>query len=217
MAIKEVGIDWKDRRLIEGLYLSQTSMIKFNGDLSDIAIIGQCVHQGCLISPILFTLYVEKIMVEAFEDCDLGIRVGGNRTRDISFSGDQAMIANNEAELQRIIDRLNTTANKFNMNINVGKTKVMVASKTPKRAKILIDQERVEQLRRFVYLGSVITEDGSTIEDTKARIAMARKKFIGKREILSSEMGYDLRKRLIKCLIWSVATDGAKRGHCPKI
>ena len=102
MAIKEVGIDWKDRRLIEGLYLSQTSVIKFNGDLSDSAIIGQGVRQGCLISPILFTLYVEKMMVEAFEDCDLGIRVGGNRTRDIRFADDQVMIANNEAELQQI-------------------------------------------------------------------------------------------------------------------
>ena len=107
------------------------------------------------------------------------------------------MIANNVAELQQIIDRLNTTANIFNMKINVGKTKVMVVSKTHKREKILIVQERVEQVRRFVYLGSVITEDGSTTEDAKARIAVARKKFIEKREILSSEMGYDLRKRLI--------------------
>ena len=32
MAMKEVGIDWKVRRLIEGLYPSQTSMIKFYGD-----------------------------------------------------------------------------------------------------------------------------------------------------------------------------------------
>ena len=83
-------------------------MIKFNGDLSDSAIIGQGVCQGCLISPILFILYVEKMMVEAFEDCDLGIRVGGNRIRDIRFADDQAMIANNEAELQQI-----TLANTF--------------------------------------------------------------------------------------------------------
>ena len=79
--------------------------------------------------------------MKLFEDCDLGVRVGGNRTRDIRFADDQAMIANNETELQQIIDRLNTIANKFNMKINVGKTKVMVVSKTPKRAKILIDQE----------------------------------------------------------------------------
>ena len=76
----------------------------------------------------------------------------------------------------------------------------MVVSKTSKRAKILIDQERVQQVRRFVYLGSVITEDGSTIEDVKARIAMARKKFMEKREILSSEMGRDLRKHLLNDL-----------------
>ena len=137
MAIK-VGIDWKDRRLIEGLCLSQTSVIKFNGDLSDSAIVGQSVRQGYLPFCLHFA---EKMMVEAFEDCNLGINVGDNRTRDIRFADDQAMIANNEAELQQIIDRLNTTANKFNMKINVGKAKVMVVSKTPKRAKILIDQE----------------------------------------------------------------------------
>ena len=94
-------------------------MVKIKGDLSDNAIIGQGVRQGCLISPILFSLYAEKMMFEAFDDCELGIRIGGSRTRDVRFADDQAMIANNEAELQEIIDRLNTLAKKYNMKINV--------------------------------------------------------------------------------------------------
>ena len=48
------------------------------------------------------------------------------------------------------------------------------------------------------------------IEDVKTRIALAKRKFVEHREILSGNMSIVLRKTLVKCLVWSVATFGAK-------
>ena len=64
-------------------------------------------------------------------------------------------------------------------------------------------------MSRFVYLGSVITDDGYTLEDVKTRIATAKKKFIEKRDILSSEIDINIRKRITKA-VWSTATYGAE-------
>ena len=56
-------------------------------------------------------------------------------------------------------------------------------------------------MSRFVYLGSVITDDGYTLEDVKTRIATAKKKFIEKRDILSSEIDINIRKRITEALV----------------
>ena len=42
------------------------------------------------------------------------------------------------------------------------------------------------------------------------RIALTKKKFLDKRELLSADLDLETRKKLIKTLIWSVATYGAE-------
>ena len=208
--LKKIGVDWKDRRIIENLYTKQTAVVKLNDKFSDNCIILQGVRQGCLISPTLFSIYAEEMMINALEGMEKGIKVGGTRVRDIRFADDQAMIANTEEELKEIVDAMNMTATAYNMKINVDKTKVMCISKRPKRMNVWLNGKKIEQVRRFVYLGAVITEEGSTKEDVNIRIAMAKRKFIEKREILSSDLDSDTRKRMVKALIWSVATYGAE-------
>ena len=42
---------------------------------------------------------------------------------------------------------------------------------------IIIDGEKVEQVASFKYLGSTITEDGRSLNNVKARIALAKDTF----------------------------------------
>ena len=114
--MRKVGIDWKDRRLIENLYEHQSAVIKMSNNLSEKCRIEQCVRQGCLISPTLFAMYIEEMINEAMEPMELtkafGIKVGGQRIRDIRFAIDQAMLTNTKEELHELTDRLNETSNK---------------------------------------------------------------------------------------------------------
>ena len=75
-------------------------------------------------------------MTEAFYGTDLGIKVCGKKVVDVRFADDQAMIANNEDELQKVVDLLDRSAKNFNMKINIEKTKVMCVSKYSKELKI---------------------------------------------------------------------------------
>ena len=62
-----------------------------------------------------------------------------------------------------MMNKLNDTAKKFNMKINVQKTKTMVVThRAGGRVKvnIKIDGQSIEQVGCFKYLGSNITEDG---------------------------------------------------------
>ena len=55
--------------------------------------------------------------------------MGGQVVGDVRFADDQGMVSSSEEGLQRLIDRLNETANRFNMKINVQKTKTIVVSR----------------------------------------------------------------------------------------
>ena len=93
--MKQISIDYRDRRLVENLYVKQTIIVRVNSTMSERCIIGQ----GIRISSQLFSLFSEKMMVEAFEESDLGFKVGGRKVRDVRFVDDQAMITNDEDEL----------------------------------------------------------------------------------------------------------------------
>ena len=83
------------------------------------------LRQGCCLSPLLFTVYAEIMMVEAMEGIEEGIKVGGKWLKYMRFADDQAMVASSELGLQTIMDELVRVAKQYDMNINLKKTKVM--------------------------------------------------------------------------------------------
>ena len=60
-------------------------------------------------------------MIGALENMDEGIIVGGQVMSDVRFADDQGMVASTENGLQKLMNKLNETAKKFNMKMNVKK------------------------------------------------------------------------------------------------
>ena len=222
--LKDLHVDWKDRRLLQDLYMRQEAVVRIADGESNPGIIGRGVRQGCLISPLLFSIYAEVMMIEAFgdsenldeEDIDIedfedGIVVGGKIVRDVRFADDQGMVSGTERGLQKLMNKLNDTAKKFNMKINVQKTKTMVVSRNEGRTvKIKIDDQEIEQVSNFKYLGSLISEDGRCLIDVKTRIALAKDAFNKRKEFLTGGLSGTLKKRMVKVLVWPVAIYGCE-------
>ncbi len=99
------------------------------------------------------------------------------------------------------------------MKINIKKTKAMVVSKKPNSPKIniAIDGEQIEQVAPYMYLGSLITEDGRSEKEIKRRIMIARTTFTNMRPLLSCRcINLKTRLRAIKCYIWPTLFYGAE-------
>jgi len=62
----------------------------------------------------------------------------------------------------------------------------------------------------FKYLGSVLTNGGRCTCEIKCRIAMAKAAFNKKRTLFTSTSDLGLRKKLVKCYIWSIVLYGAE-------
>jgi len=86
----------------------------------------------------------------------------------------------------------------------------MKISRQPFPVKIMKDQKQQENVEYFKYLGSILTNDGICICEIKSRIAIAKAAFNKKRALFSSTLDLKLRKKLVKCYIWSTALYGAE-------
>jgi len=67
-----------------------------------------------------------------------------------------------------LVDRLDPVGRKYSLLINVDKTKVMASDGIACR--ILTQNELLEQVDTFPYLGSLITEDGECTTESRARL-----------------------------------------------
>src|SRR5688572_15544080 len=103
-----------------------------------------------------------------------------------------------EKGLQSLTSKLNDTAKKFNMKINVQKTKTMVICKDGGGVvNITIDGQRVEQVESFKYLGAIISEYGRSLNAVKTRIALAKDAFNKRKDLLTKELSRTLKTSLV--------------------
>jgi hypothetical protein len=110
-----------------------------------------------------------------------------------------------------MIDKLIEIERCYGMEINVEKkTKVMRISRQPLPVRLIIDQKQLENVESFNYLDSILTNDGRYTCEIKCRIAMVKAAFNKKRTLLTSTLDLELRKKLVKCYVWSIALYGAE-------
>src|SRR3989442_14319734 len=185
--MEKAGIPDLERRLIINLYWRQHAAVRWDGEVSREVDVGRGVRQGCVISPILFNLYSEYMIKEAMENVE-GIKFNEINITDLRYAGDAVLVADKRKNMQKMIDRLNKTCKAYGMEINVKKTKVMIINGTEKpkgmQQCITLNKVPLEQVTRFKYFGSWITEDARSGEDIRARVGMAKAAFWRNKELI---------------------------------
>src|SRR3989441_3488686 len=97
------------------------------------------------------------------------------------------------------------------MKINVQKTKTTVVRWDGDGVvNITVDGKRIERVKSFKYLGSVITENERSHSDVKVRIAMAKDAFNKRKELLTKGLSMTLKKKMVKVLVWPVILYGCE-------
>jgi len=205
--LKGTGNDWREIKLISNLYMAQSVKVRLNRRDKRIVKIGRGVRQGCYLSPILFNLYNECLTKEALDGFG-DFKIGGQISHTVKYADELVLLAKEEKVLQELIDKLIEIGGCYGMEMNVEKTKVMRISIQPFPVKIILDQKQLENVEYFKYLGSILTNNVRCTCEIKCRIAMVKAAFNKKRALFTSTLDLELRKKLVKCYIWSTALYG---------
>ena len=162
-SLEKTEIDGNDLRIIANLYKNQFSSIKINGELTESFEVQKGVRQGCVLSPLLYNLYSEQI----FKDLEKfnRIKIGEINYTNLRYANDTVLIGDSEPALQELIHEINKRGQKLGLNINIQKTKCMRISRMERKRtlKLTINKQNIEQVKSFVYLGHLVTDDSKCI------------------------------------------------------
>ena len=111
-------------RVIKNLYDKATSAVLFNSNIGDWFRTTVGVRQGCLLSPLLFNIFLERITTDALEDHEGTVSIGGRRITNLCVADDIDGLAGEE-ELTNLIERLDKASTAYSMKISAKKTKLM--------------------------------------------------------------------------------------------
>ena len=144
----------------ENLYDKAQSAVLFNGSTGEWFRTTVGVRQGCLLSPTLFNIFLERIMCEALDDHEGSVSIGGRLVTNFRFADDIVVNAEEEEEAGVLIDRLDRTITRYKMEIGPDKTKVMTNNPNGFQREIKIKGQRLDEVENFKYLGeSSLTKD----------------------------------------------------------
>jgi len=156
-------------KAIVNIYTKNKISIKFNNKLSKSVEINKGVRQGCPLSPTLFNIYLDEILIKWQKQDITGIKLSKNQQLStLLFADDQVIIANREDNLQRAAHKLNQIITEYGLTISVQKTKsIAFRGQDPVRTKIVIDNKIIEQVNSFYYLGNMISYEKELVIDNK--------------------------------------------------
>ncbi|KAI5631681.1 reverse transcriptase (RNA-dependent DNA polymerase) domain-containing protein [Phthorimaea operculella] len=196
--LRDIGIDYRDRKIIYELYKHQETVIEIGQEKGQ-ARIRQGVRQGCPLSPLIFNIFIETAIKKIIDSGKGGVKFNGENIQFIRFADDIAAIGRDAIELEELVNEMDRTFNQFGMKININKTKILMTTKHPKRNRpIHLNNQVIEEVKQFKYLGSLITSDSRCTPDIKARIAMAKKAFNGKKQLLKARISSHVLLNLVK-------------------
>ena len=91
---------------IENLYDKAQSAVLFNGSTGEWFRTTEGVPQGYLLSPILFNIFLERIMCEALDYHEGSVSIGGRLITNFRFADDTVVNAEEEEDADIIVDRI---------------------------------------------------------------------------------------------------------------
>ena len=123
------------------------------------------VRQGCILSPILFNLYLNDLpnLLDTTSFTD-PIRISnGLKISSLFYADDLVLLSHSRQGLQNSLNALSNFCNKWHMSINEKKSKIMIFTnkKLSKPPTFNINSKPLNQVDDYTYLGVKITASGN--------------------------------------------------------
>ena len=171
------GITGKFLDVIKNIYKNVTSCIKIDGKLSPEFDSQTGVRQGCIMSPLLFNIFMSDLPDFLNQEDNVSLNNDLN-INCLIWADDILILSKTESGLKSSLGKLDDYCKTNDLTVNIDKTKCMIFNKTGRliRKDFFMGKNKIEIVRSYKYLGLVFTPSGeikSALDDLRSRALKA--------------------------------------------
>jgi hypothetical protein len=218
--LRSLGMEQNSKILnaLQGIYNNVKCCVKVNGITTDWFNVSTGLRQGCLLSPLLFNLYINDLVNVIKQSCT-GIPIGGENVCILMYADDLVLLARNERDLQNMLDVLAHWCQQWNVKVNAEKTEIVHFRKNGvevTNVNFKIGESFLKTVSEYKYLGLILNEF-LDYKITANNVAKSASRALGLLIAKSKALGgipYDCFRKLYECLVLPVIHYGsAVWGH----
>lgn len=207
-----MGLSSKMIGAMRDLLTDTNGRILIRDGLTEAFKIDMGVQQGSLLSPLLFSLYINDIE-EAISGG--GIKVGGSKVKLLAYADDLVMLAPDPLSMQLMINDISKYVEMWNLKINLTKSKIMIFSNGGRRSSLekwLLNGSRIEIVNSYKYLGLTLTPQLNLSSFFKGKVDGAKYGLnsVWGSLIHNSKIDYESKLRVFQACIRSLVCYGAQ-------
>ena len=195
LVLEKRGINPLYTRLLFYMYVNQHIRIRYNGTCSEFFNVSNGVKQGGVISPTLFTCYIDG-MLEELKESRVGCFMGHEYLGCVSYADDLVLLAPNITALKNMIHICENYADEYKIKFNGSKSKLLVFDKYAPQSTIAVSVsgEPVEHVTSLKYLGHSLLDNRQDPHIHYVRRDFIRKvnSFLADFSSISSNTKFDL-------------------------
>ena len=173
------GIKGKFYQTLENMYSNDKGCIKIGGYITNLFEINLGVKQGCILSPILFNIFLADLTNTLDKESNTPVKISEEKqVSSLIWADDLLMLSETETGLNNMLQDLKTYAEDNGLTINTDKTQCMIFNKTGRllRRNFAYGHQNIKTVRTYKYLGFIVTPSGEIktgLDDLKDRALKA--------------------------------------------
>ena len=234
LILAQYGVSEKLCNIIRALYTETKAAVRVEGELTDWFDIVNGLRQGCLLSPILFNVYIDHVLKIALKGYEGNVRIefrmpdgrrargdlceGVERVMELLYADDLVIICETEKLLNEVILSFERATQAWGLTISVKKTKILIANSDGESVSepLVIRGEQLERVKEFVYLGSTLTEKGGSVTEIERRINLGYYKFNDLKKSIWNQSAISLKTKvqIYRATVLSTVLYGAESWTC---
>ena len=209
--LRNYGIPYKVVNIIQALYENFECRVIHDNKLTEAFEVKTGVKQGCILSPLLFSLAIDWIMLKTLGQRRTGIQWSlTSILEDLDYADDLGLLSSRHQDIQGKTENLAAAANQVGLKVNEQKTQVLRKNARTDEP-IQLNGKPLEDVQEFNYLGSKITTDGDCMTEINSRISKAGQAFGMLRNIWkTNNLSLQTKIKIFKSNVLSVLLYGSE-------
>lgn len=172
--LSQMGVSTKFIAIVKSLYESTSAAVWNGQELSEWFVTSSGVRQGCILSPLLFALFLNDL--EGY--LGGGVNVGEKVIRVLMYADDIVLFAQSAGELQDMMNKLEMYCSMWDLEVNLNKSEVMImkqgGGKLCVTDKWCFKGNPVRVASRYKYLGVIMKPSMKWVDHVQERVRVAK-------------------------------------------